>query len=54
MTGLRVVEVNVFVQSVVFEAGEGSTRVQKKEKPKEKEVQQVTAEIVEPEPPRVK
>lgn len=54
MTGLRVVEVNVFVQSVVFEAGEGSTRAQKKEKIKEKEVQPVTAEIVEPEPPRVK
>jgi len=54
MTGLRVVEVNVFVQSVVFEAGEGSTRTQKKEKIKEKEAQPVTAEIVEPEPPRVK
>ncbi|HWQ96621.1 MAG TPA: Asp23/Gls24 family envelope stress response protein [Clostridia bacterium] len=54
MTGLRVVEVNIFVQSVVFEAGEGSNRVQKKEKIKEKEVQPVTAEIVEPEPPRVK
>lgn len=54
MTGLRVVEINVFVQSVVFEAGEGSTRAQKKDKAKEKEVQQVTAEIVEPEPPRVK
>ncbi len=55
MTGLRVVEINVFVQSVVFEAGEGNTRLTKhKEKPKEKEAQPVTAEIVEPEPPRVK
>lgn len=56
MTGLRVVEVNVFVQSVVFEAGEGNSRAPKKEKekPKEKEAQPVTAEIVEPEPPRVK
>ena len=54
MTGLRVVEVNIFVQSVVFEAGEGSNRTQKKEKIKEKEAQPVTAEIVEPEPPRVK
>ena len=54
MTGLRVVEVNIFVQSVVFEAGEGSNRAQKKEKIKEKEAQPVTAEIVEHEPPRVK
>ena len=56
MTVLRVVEVNVFVQSVVFEAGEGNSRAPKKEKekPKEKEAQPVTAEIVEPEPPRVK
>ena len=55
MTGLRVVEINVFVQSVVFEPGEGNARVPKqKEKPKEKEAQPVTAEIVEPEPPRVK
>ena len=54
MTGLRVVEVNIFVQSVVFEVGEGSNRAQKKEKIKEKEAQPVTAEIVEPEPPRVK
>ena len=56
MTGLKVVEVNVFVQSVVFEAGEGNSRALKKEKekPKEKETQPVTAEIVEPEPPRVK
>jgi uncharacterized alkaline shock family protein YloU len=59
MTGLRVVEVNVFVQSVVFEASEQvSTKAAKnnkiKEKAKEKEVEAVTAEIVEPEPPRVK
>lgn len=55
MTGLRVVEINVFVQSVVFEPGEGNTRAAKrKDKPKEKEAQPVTAEIVEPEPPRVK
>lgn len=55
MTGLRVVEINVFVQSVVFEAGEGNSRAPKqKEKAKEKEAQPVTAEIVEPEPPRVK
>lgn len=56
MTGLRVVEVNVFVQSVVFEAADQvSTRAAKrKDKPKEKEATQVTAEAVEPEPPRVK
>ena len=55
MTGLHVVEINVFVQSVVFEAGEGNTRATKhKEKAKEKEAPIVTAEIVEPEPPRVK
>ena len=56
MTGLRVVEVNVFVQSVVFEAADqGSTRVAKrKEKAKEKEAVPVIAEAVEPEPPRVK
>lgn len=54
MTGLRVVEVNIFVQSVVFESGESNSRTQKKEKIKEKEAQPVTAEIVEPEPPRVK
>ena len=56
MTGLRVVEVNVFVQSVVFEAADQvSTRTAKrKDKPKEKEVTQVTAEAIEPEPPRVK
>ncbi len=56
MTGLRVVEINVFVQSVVFEqADQVSTRAAKrKEKTKEKEVQPVAAEVVEPEPPRVK
>ena len=55
MTGLRVVEINVFVQSVVFEAGEGNSRAAKqKEKAKEKEAQPVAAEPVEPEPPRVK
>ncbi|MBA4347929.1 MAG: Asp23/Gls24 family envelope stress response protein [Clostridiales bacterium] len=55
MTGLRVVEINVFVQSVVFEAGEGSTRATKhKEQPKQKDAVTVTAEAVEPEPPRVK
>lgn len=60
MTGLRVVEVNVFVQSVVFEAADqGSSRADKrkekaKEKEKEKEALPVTAEVVEPEPPRVK
>ncbi len=55
MTGLHVVEINIFVQSVVFETSEGSTRAAKrKEKAKEKETQAVTAEIVEPEPPRVK
>ena len=55
MTGLRVVEINVFVQSVVFEPGESNPRAAKrKDKPKEKEAPPVTAEIVEPEPPRVK
>ena len=54
MTGLRVVEINVFVQSVVFEASETNRAVKRKEKQKEKEAQAVTAEIVEPEPPRVK
>ena len=55
MTGLRVVEINIFVQSVVFEPGEGNNKAPKqKEKPKEKEAQPVVAEVVEPEPPRVK
>ena len=55
MTGLHVVEINVFVQSVVFEASESNPRAAKrKEKPKEKEEEAGAAEIVEPEPPRVK
>ena len=55
MTGLRVVEINIFVQGVVFEPGEGNNKAPKqKEKPKEKEAQPVAAEPVEPEPPRVK
>ena len=56
MTGLRVVEINVFVQSVVFEAADQvSTRAAKrKDKPKEKEAEPVLAEAVEPDPPRVK
>lgn len=58
MTGLKVVEINVFVQSVVFEPVEQeSARVAKKKekaKEKEKEAQPVVAEIVAPEPPRVK
>jgi uncharacterized alkaline shock family protein YloU len=56
MTGLHVVEINVFVQSVVFEPGDqsGPRGAKRKEKAKEKEAQPVAAEIVEPEPPRVK
>jgi len=56
MTGLRVVEINVFVQSVVFEPSEqiGSRAAKRKEKAKEKEALPVTAEIVESEPLRVK
>lgn len=56
MTGLRVVEVNVFVQSVTFEPNEqeSARAVRRKEKAKGKEVQEVEAEIVQPEPPRVK
>jgi uncharacterized alkaline shock family protein YloU len=56
MTGLRVVEINVFVQSVVFEPGEldNGKNAKRKEKAKEKEAQPVIAEAVEPEPPRVK
>jgi uncharacterized alkaline shock family protein YloU len=56
MTGLRVVEINVFVQSVVFEPGEldNGKNAKRKEKAKEKEAQPVVAEVVEPEPPRVK
>lgn len=46
MTGLRVVEVNVYVQSVVFEKPAEPEKKEKKEKqPKEEK---------EPEPPRVK
>ena len=56
MTGLRVVEVNVFVQSVTFEPSEQETvkAARRKEKTKEKEIQEVEAEIVPQEPPRVK
>ncbi len=56
MTGLKVVEINIFVQSVVFEPveAEATHAPKKKEKVKEKEAQPVPAEIVEPEPPRVK
>ena len=48
MTGLRVVEVNVYVQSVVFEkpAEPEPEKKEKKEKPVKEEK--------EPEPPRVK
>ena len=56
MTGLHVVEVNVFVQGVTFEPSEqDATRIaRRKEKAKGKEVQEIQAEIVQPEPPRVK
>ncbi len=58
MTGLKVVEINVFVQSVVFETPEQeagrSAKKKEKAKDKEKEAQPVVAEIVAPEPPRVK
>ena len=60
MTGLRVVEVNVYVQSVTFEQNEqtapaGSKRKEKeKDKGKEKEAEEVQAEVILPEPPRVK
>ncbi len=56
MTGLRVVEVNVFVQGVTFEPSEqeSAKAARRKEKAKDKEVQEVEAEIVPPEPPRVK
>lgn len=46
MTGLRVVEVNVFVQSVVFEKPVDAEPEKKKEKPVKEEK--------EPEPPRVR
>jgi uncharacterized alkaline shock family protein YloU len=56
MTGLRVVEVNVLVQSVTFEPNEAESAkiAKRKEKAKGKEVQEVEAEIVPQEPPRVK
>ncbi len=56
MTGLRVVEINVLVQSVVFEPTEkeDARSAKRKEKEKAKEAQAVVAEVVEPEPPRVK
>jgi uncharacterized alkaline shock family protein YloU len=60
MTGLRVVEVNVYVQSITFEQSEqtasaGAKRKEKaKEKEKEKEIEEVQAEVIPPEPPRVK
>lgn len=56
MTGLRVIEINVFVQSVTFEPTEqeSAKTARRKEKAKEKEVQEVEAEIIPPEPPRVK
>ena len=60
MTGLKVVEINVFVQSIAFEQPEGETRAEKrkaKEKEKEKEKAAVEAEaqpVPLPEPPRVK
>lgn len=56
MTGLRVVEVNVFVQSVTFEPSEqdSARAARKKEKSKGKEAQEIEAEIVQPDPPRVK
>ncbi len=57
MTGLKVIEINVFVQSVAFDPPEPEpTRAEKrKEKAKEKEAKK-EAETVEtaPEPPRVK
>ena len=56
MTGLRVVEVNVFVQSVTFEPSEQESAkiARRKDKAKANEVQEVEAEVVPPEPPRVK
>ncbi len=58
MTGLRVVEINVFVQGVVFEPAEPpaprNAKRKEKDKDKEKETKPVEAEIVEPDPPRVK
>jgi uncharacterized alkaline shock family protein YloU len=62
MTGLRAVEINVFVQSITFEPAEPEpTRAEKrkekakeKEKEKEKAAEDEPAEIPAPEPPRVK
>jgi uncharacterized alkaline shock family protein YloU len=60
MTGLRVVEVNVYVQRLCLKprTRAGSRADKRKEKAKEKEKEKealpVTAEVVEPEPPRVK
>ena len=58
MTGLKVVEINVFVQSIAFEQPEGETRADKrkaKEKEKEKAAVEAEAQSVPlPEPPRVK
>jgi len=56
MTGLKVVEINVFVQSIAFEQAEGETRAEKR-KAKEKEKAEAEAEKKPaplPEPPRVK
>lgn len=55
MTGLKVVEINVFVQSIAFEQGENETRAEKrkaKEKEKAAEAEKKPAPL--PEPPRVK
>lgn len=58
MTGLKVVEINVFVQSIAFEQPESESRADKrKAKEKEKEKAAVEAEKEPaslPEPPRVK
>lgn len=57
MTGLRVVEVNVFVQAVVFEPTEPSRAEKRKEEKKAKELEAAAAaekeKALEP-PPRVK
>lgn len=58
MTGLKVVEINVFVQSIAFEQPESETRADKrkaKEKEKEKAAEESEKEPAPlPEPPRVK
>lgn len=58
MTGLKVVEINVFVQSIAFEQPESESRADKrkaKEKEKEKAVEAPEKEPASlPEPPRVK